>query len=226
MRLKRLAMLACACGLVSLTFAAAATRDLFDEIYEKGKPLEATLRTLTARFTETTTSSLLTRPLVSHGTLAVVRPNRIVLLYDDPDRRTVLIDGDVMRMVWPSRSLDQRTNIGAAQRRIQQYFVDKSPAELRSHFDIAASVAADRPKAWLVVMTPKRKQIKEGVAKLELWLDQPSVMLLAMRMTFPNGDDKVMAFTDVRVNPEIDPAIFQITIDFQADAARHGAATD
>jgi outer membrane lipoprotein-sorting protein len=210
MRLKPLAVVACACGVASLTIATAGARDLFDEIYDKGKPLEATLRTLTARFTETTTSSLLTRPLVSRGTLAVVRPNRIVLLYEDPDRRTVLIDGDVMRMVWPARSLDQRTNIGAAQRRIQQYFVNKSPSELRSHFDIAASVASDRPGAWLVVMTPKRKQIKEGVARLELWLDQTSVMLQAMRMTFPNGDDKVMAFSDVKVNPEIDPSIFQI----------------
>ena len=210
MRLKPLAGLACACGMALLTIAAAGARDLFDEIYDKGKPLEATLRTLTARFTETTTSSLLTRPLVSRGTLAVVRPNRIVLLYDDPDRRTVLIDGDVMRMAWPARSLDQRTNIGAAQRRIQRYFVNKSPSELRSHFDIAASVATDRPGAWLVVMTPKRKQIKEGVARLELWLDQTSVMLQAMRMTFPNGDDKIMAFSDVKLNPEIDPSLFQI----------------
>ena len=210
MRLNPLAGLACACGMALLTMVSAGARDLFDDIYEKGKPLEATLRTLTARFTETTTSSLLTRPLVSHGTLAVVRPNRIVLLYDDPDRRTVSIDGDVMRMVWPARSLDQRTNVGAAQRRIQQYFVDKSPSELRRHFDIAASVATDRPGAWLVVMTPKRKQIKEGVATLELWLDQTSVMLQAMRMTFPNGDDKVMAFSDVKVNPEIDPSLFQI----------------
>jgi outer membrane lipoprotein-sorting protein len=211
MRLQRLSAVACACvGVLIAIIHAASPPDLFDEIYAKGRPLESSLKTLTARFTETTTSSLLTRPLVSRGTLAVVRPNKVVLLYDDPERRTVLIDGDVMRMVWPARSVDQRTNIGAAQRRIQQYFVDKSPDQLRSHFDIVAVAATERLNAWLVTMTPKRKQIKEGLSRLELWLDRTSIMLMSMRLTFPNGDTKLMAFEDVAVNPTIDPALFQI----------------
>jgi outer membrane lipoprotein-sorting protein len=209
MRLQRLSVVACAYVAVSIGMTHAAP-DLFDEIHAKGRPIESSLRTLTARFTETTTSSLLTRPLVSRGRLAVVRPNKVVLLYDDPERRTVLIDGDAMRLVWPARSVDQRTNIGAAQRRIQQYFVDKSPGQLRDHFDIAAIVAADRPNAWLVTMRPTRKQIKEGLSRLELWLDRTSVMLTSMRLTFPNGDMKLMAFEDVAVNPSIDPALFQI----------------
>lgn len=212
MRLQRVRAVAVAGAIVAalVACASAAAPDLFDEIYQRGRPLAASLRTLTARFTETTMSSLLTRPLVSRGTLAVVRPDRIVLLYDEPDKRTVLIDGDMMRMVWPSRRLDQQTNIGASQRRVQQYFVDKSPDQLRSHFDVRAEPAVDRPTSWLVTMTPKRRQIREGLAQLELWLDRTTVVLTAMRMTFPNGDTKLMAFEDVRVNPAIDPSLFQI----------------
>ena len=75
------------------------------------------------------------------------------------------------------------------------------PTQLRSHFDIAASVAADRPDAWLVTMTPKRKQIREGLSRLELWLDRATVMLTSMRMTFPNGDTKLMEFDDVAGQP-------------------------
>jgi len=45
---------------------------------------------------------------------------------------------------------------------------------------------------------------------LELWLDRTTVMLTSMRMTFPNGDTKLMAFEDVKVNPAIDPALFQL----------------
>ena len=48
--------------------AGAAAPDLFDEIYARGKPLETTLKTLTARFTETSQSPLLARPLVARGT--------------------------------------------------------------------------------------------------------------------------------------------------------------
>lgn len=196
-------IIACAAGLVNAT-----PTDLFDDIYARGKPIETSLKTLTARFTETSTSTLLAKPLVASGTLAVVRPLRVVLHYTVPDKRTVLIEGDVMRIVWPSRSIDRKTGIGATQRRIQQYFVDKSPAQLRSHFEIVARDVVERPGMWLVEMTPKRKQVREGLSKLELWLDHKDVLLTAMQMTFPNGDTKLMEFADVKINPPIDPSVF------------------
>jgi outer membrane lipoprotein-sorting protein len=185
-----------------------ATADLFDEIYARGRPLEASLKTLTASFVEESTSSLLTKPLVARGTLAVVRPDRIALHYLEPERRTVLIDGKSMRLVWPARSIDQRVPIGAQQRRIQQYFVDKSPSQLRSHFDISAADAPASPSAWLVTMVPRRKQISEGLAKLELWIERETVILSSLLMTFPNGDTKRMSFDNIKVNPTIDEAVF------------------
>ena len=59
-------------------------------------------------------------------------------------------------------------------------------------------------------MVPKRKQIREGLTRLELWLDQSSLLLSAMRMTFPNGDTKLMVLTDVVPNAPLDPAVFKI----------------
>ncbi|MBA3271167.1 MAG: outer membrane lipoprotein carrier protein LolA [Acidobacteria bacterium] len=197
------------CAAALLTHAA--QRDLFDEIYLRGQPIAGDLKTLTARFTESSTSSLLAKPLVAQGTLAVLRPSTMILRYTDPERRTVLIEGDVMRVIWPARAIDRRTAIGTAQRRIQQYFVDKSPSQLRSHFDITARVADDRAGTWRIAMTPRRQQVKQGLAALELWLDREALLLAAMRMTFPNGDTKLMEFADVTVNPPIDPSVFRVT---------------
>ena len=194
-----------ACGAM---LPAAAQKDLFDEIYERGKPIESGLKTLTADFTETSTSSLLTDPVVTRGTLTVIRPSRVAMQYSGPDSHTVKIDGDVMVVQWPSRGIDRKSSIGASQRRIQRYFVDKSPSQLRSHFDIAARNAKDRPGTWLVEMTPKRKQIREGVTRLDLWIDHKTVVLAAMKMTFPNGDTKLMEFSNVKINPAVDPALF------------------
>jgi outer membrane lipoprotein-sorting protein len=180
----------------------ASQQDLFDEIYARGKPIETGLKTLTATFKETSTSPLLAEPVVVSGTLDVVRPTKITLQYAGPDARTVLIDGNTMHILWPSRAIDRKTSIGAAQRRIQQYFVAKSPAQLRSHFDVSATVASDRAGTWLVSMTPKRKQIREGITRLELWINQKTIVLDAMRMTFPTGDTKLMEFSNVKLNPD------------------------
>jgi len=188
----------------------AATVDAFDDLYRRGESVNKTLKTLTARFTETTTSSLLTRPLVSHGVVAVERPSRVVLRYTDPEMHVVLIDDGHLTLSWPGRNVRQVRDIGAAQRRVQKYFVDSSPAELRQHFDIETR-ETDRPaRAYHLTLVPKRKQIQEGLAELELWVDQSSQLLTAMRMKFPNGDTKLMEFEDVVPNAVLDPSMFTV----------------
>jgi outer membrane lipoprotein-sorting protein len=185
-------------------------RDLFDEIVDRGQQQNAALKTLTATFTETSTSSLLTTPLVARGTVAVERPSRVVLRYTDPDPRVILIDDDKLTLWWPSARVKSVTDVGAAQRRVQKYFVDSSPSELRSHFQVTAREATDRPGTYHLTMVPKRKQIQQGLARLDLWIDRTSLMLSAMRMAFPNGDTKTMTFADVRANPALDPSTFRL----------------
>ncbi len=182
----------------------------FDALYRRGSAVNGSLKTLTAKFTETTTSAMLTRPLLASGTVAVERPSRVVLHYLQPEQRDVLIDGERLTVSWPGRGIRDVTNIASANRRIQKYFVDSNPAELRDSFDIVSQQAPDRPGTYRLTMTPKRKQIREGLSGLELWLDQRSLLLAAMRMKFPNGDTKLMVLDDVVANPAIDPAVFTI----------------
>jgi outer membrane lipoprotein-sorting protein len=216
-RARRVLQAASIAGVVCATAAGAlaaaqkaAADDSFDALYRRGSHINAKLTTLTARFTETSTSSLLTRPLVARGTVAVERPSRVILKYEEPEARIVLIDGDRLTVSWPGRHLKQVTNIASAQRRVQKSFVDSTPAELRSNFEIASQKADDRPGTYRLTMVPKRKQIREGLTRLELWLDRTSLLLAAMRMTFPSGDTKLMTFTDVKPNASIDQAWFKI----------------
>jgi outer membrane lipoprotein-sorting protein len=192
------------------TVRTAGERDLFDDLYARGQKQNAGLKTLTASFTETSTSPLLVQPLVARGTVVVERPARVALRYTDPDERVVLIDGDRMTVSWPSAKINSSRDIGAVQQRIQKYFVDSSPRELRAHFEIAAREADDRAGTYLVTMVPKRKQIQEGLARLELWIDRGSLLLSAMRMAFPGGETKLMTFADVKPNVPIDQALFRI----------------
>jgi outer membrane lipoprotein-sorting protein len=188
----------------------AGERDLFDDLFARGQKQNAGLKTLTASFTETSTSPLLVQPLVARGTVVVERPARVALRYTDPDERVVLIDGDRMTVSWPSAKINSSRDIGALQQRIQKYFVDSSPRELRAHFEIAAREADDRAGTYLVTMVPKRKQIQEGLTRLELWIDRGSLLLSAMRMAFPGGETKLMTFADVKPNVPIDQALFRI----------------
>ena len=190
--------------------AAARQPDVFDELYTRGKKANDAMKTLTARFTETTTSTLLTKPLVARGRVAVERPSRVVLRYSDPDVRSVLIDGNTMTMVWPSRGIRQATDIGTAQGRVQKYFINGTAEDLRRQFEIEDHGTSDKPGTYYVTMVPKRKQIKENLVRLDLWIDRSSLLLDTMKMTFANGDSKTMAFDDVKPNAPIEPGTFSL----------------
>jgi outer membrane lipoprotein-sorting protein len=188
----------------------ASTGESFDERYRRGQQANAAIKTLTAQFTEVTTSSLLTRDLVSHGTMAVQRPSRVILRYTDPERRIVLIDGNRMTMTWPSRNITQVSDIRRAQERVQRYFVEGSAAELRREFDIEPRPASERPGTDEVTLRPRRRQIRETLSRLDVWVDPSTSLPTAMRMFFANGDVKTMTFENVATNPVLDAKAFSV----------------
>jgi outer membrane lipoprotein-sorting protein len=180
--------------------AAPAPADLFDDLYARSQPIDATVKTIDATFTETTESPLLKKPLVAEGTVHVVRPHGVEMVYTKPERKTVTIKGGQLLLNAPDRNFKQERDVSQALARIDKYFVDKSPKELRRHFTIAASEDKERAGTYRIDMTPKRKQIEQGLTRLELWLRKDTLMLDAMRMHFPGDSIKMMEFRDVVLN--------------------------
>lgn len=184
--------------------------DLFDEIYRRGAPTEATLQSISATFVETNTSTLLKAPHVARGTLVGRRPNQVRLQYTGDDPRTVIVNGNALSIDWPSRGMKETRDIRGTMRRAERFFVISSPAELRKHFDITAVEAADKTGTWHVTFVPKRSQMREGVSRVHLWIDKADLALKALRMDYPGGDTRLMEFSDVRINPSVDASAFAV----------------
>jgi outer membrane lipoprotein-sorting protein len=177
--------------------------DLFDEIYRRGAPLEKTLHTVSATFVETTTSTLLRTPQVARGTLVGRRPHQVRLVYTGADARTVIVNGNTLAVEWPARALEETRDVSGMMRRAERFFVASTPAELRKHFDIAATEAPDRSGSWRVTFTPRRKQMRDGVSRVHLWIDKGTFVLHALKIEYPGGDTRQMEFSDVRINPPV-----------------------
>ena len=95
------------------------------------------IQSIRARFTETTTSSLLEKPLVSHGTVVAAPPSRVLMTYTDPERRIVAIDSKSLVVVWPDRREREKIDISQTQKRIDQYFtqatIGRTAIDVRDH---------------------------------------------------------------------------------------------
>ena len=128
----------------------------------------------------------------------------------DPEQRVIVIDGDRMTTSWPARKLREVSNISSAQGRVQKYIAADSPAELRRQFDAELRDQSERPRTFEVTLLPKRKQIRDTMTRLDLWIGSSSFLLDAIRMTFANGDTKTIVFEDVVLNPALDAKAFAI----------------
>ena len=184
--------------------------DPFDQLFARTLAKRQSIQSIRARFTETTTSSLLDKPLVSRGTVIAAPPMRVLMTYTDPDRKTIAIDGKSLVVSWPDRHEREKIDIFQIQKRIDQYFTQATIGQLRSMFEITAEADSTIREADRVDMRPKRKQIKEGLERLELWIDRENLLLVQMRMTFAGGDRKTIRLEDIAVNVPIPDGTFQI----------------
>jgi len=199
-------------GLSALAFGAphAPGNDRFDRLFEKTMAKRDTITSIRARFTETTTSSLLQKPIVAHGTVVAAPPARVLMTYTDPERRYVSIDAKALVVVWPDRGQRERIDIAQTQKRIEKYFTHAGIDDLRSMFDVMAAADGTLAGTDRVEMRPKRKQIKEGLELLQLWIGRDTQMLVQMEMQFPGGDRKTIRLDDTAVNVPLTEASFAI----------------
>jgi len=190
--------------------AGTAPDDLFTQIYNRCIVQQRTMTSVRARFTETTTSSLLVKPLVAHGTIVAASPARVLMTYTDPEPKTLVLDGKSLVIVWPGRGERERVDIEDVQKRIDQYFTHASIEQLRSMFEIVARPDRVIRQTVHIEMRPKRKQIREGLDRLDLWIDGESLLLSQMRLTFPGGDQKTIKLDEVTVNVPVSDNMFQV----------------
>jgi outer membrane lipoprotein-sorting protein len=183
--------------------------DLFDELYQRGLAKQRTLKSVRASFTETTVSTLLVKPIVARGTVIAAPPARVRMTYVEPEAKTITMDGRLLVVDWPARGERQQIDIRDMKERIDKYFTSASPDELRKLFEVTAEPDASLRNADRVTMIPKRKQIKQGMERLDLWIDRQLEQMVQMRLSFPGGDQKTIVLHDIVENVPFTDETFQ-----------------
>ncbi len=206
---------------VLVVTASAAPKDLFDELHARIEAAEKGRQTISARFTETTTSSLLSKPVVAHGTLVGQKPapgvligpgpTRLLIKYTAPERKTILFNTDHLVVVRPEQP-PERIDIADIMKTVNKYFTTASPAQLRRAFTIRAFLDPDMPGFYQMDLLPKRKQIKQGLERLQIWVTKDTYMLAQMKMTFAGGDHDVFRLEDVQLNVPVPPGTFDMDV--------------
>jgi len=161
--------------------------DPFIALHQRAREVERSLVTLRADFVETTESDLLIEPIVESGKMIAARPIRVLLQYEKPEKKLLLIDGDQLLVAWPERGQSERMPIAKIQQTVDKYFYQASDKELQRHFVIHVTSDPEVPGTRRIEMIAKRKQIQEGLERLELWVEDRTLYMVKMRLVYPNG---------------------------------------
>ena len=204
-----------AAALVALSVCGAArpaAPDLFDEIHARMRAAEATRQTIRARFTQTTVSSLLGKPLVARGTILAKKPARLVMIYTSPAPKTIVMDGAHM-VVKREHEPAEQTDVSEIVKKVNHYFVNAAPDDLRKSFTVRAFVDPDMvPASYQIDLVPRRKQIKQGLERLQIWISREPMLLSQIKMTFPGGDSDTVTIMDAQLNVPIPANVFDVDL--------------
>jgi len=187
-------------------------QDLFDDIHARVRIAEAKRQTIRARFTETTISSLLVKPMVSEGTLLGAKPDSLVMVYTSPDRKTIVMDGRRLLVLRPDRGEREQVDITQIMKRVNQYFVSANPEQLRRSFTVRAFVDPEAPGSYQIDLHPTRKQIRQELERLQVWITRDPLLLSQIRITFAGGDATTVRIEGAELNVTLPANAFDVDV--------------
>ena len=143
------------------------------------------IQTITCKFTQTQSLSVLSNKMSKKGVFYYQRPEKILLSFNDGDYIKMKVDSNPM--------LRELKNILSA----------CMTGEIMNSTKDFNHVLKKEELKYTIIMTPKKKRVASKIKEIMLEFDRRNMCLNKMRMTQPNGDYTLYEFLDKEFNKQI-----------------------
>lgn len=166
------------------------------------------VQSLRAEFTQTQHRKLLSVPLVSSGTLAFERPDRLRFEVSEPSPSTFRMDGSTVELAYPDLDVVESVDLAG------------SPEARRLVEGLLVWLAADReaveadydwswdPEAATIALTPKRPALQALLSRIELTVTGEPAHVERVLLVEPDDDRVEIAISAVELDPELPASLF------------------
>ena len=184
------------------------------ELLARFNETQQATRSLTASFTERKNLSLLAKPVVSTGTFLYSKPTRIKWEYTEPEPRVFLITEEHFVAYYPAQKKAEEVPLGKlAGRRVFRVFgIGQTAEDLEKFFTISLADPGPEKGTFLMILTPKRRRVKDRLQLVRFWVDEETYLPRQLEYVEADGDSTLLAFSNIRVNPEITETRFSVEI--------------
>jgi len=167
----------------------------------------AAVQTVHASYTETKHIALMSAPLVSSGTVVLVKPDRLRMDMVEPVRQSVVVDGAKIRVVHHDLETEQRVDLGpnADARAIVRSILLAMSGQVDLLGEEYGCTLSEAPDGEVQLdLTPLQSPMKEMIRSLQVVLG-PDRALRQVTIREEGDDTAVLVFTDVVYDTPMTP---------------------
>lgn len=166
------------------------------------------LRSMRAEFTMELVNPVLRRTTTSRGTIVQRAPDRIALLFTEPEGDVIVGDGTYFWIYYPSVNADQVTRAPAAQAGsggvdLRAQFLG-DPLE-RFEWTREGSEAVNGRPADVLTLVPREAA---GYRQLRVWIDEADGLARRFEIHEHNGSTRTFEFSSFEINPALADSLF------------------
>ena len=183
-------------------------------LLRKLQEAQKSTKVMTATFRQVKEDALFAEPSVQSGRFAFRTPQDFRWDYEQPKKVVVVVTSDTFQRYLPDQKLLRRMDLSKNKRRVFNYFGLGTDVEvLQRHFNLAVNTS-DRSRANTekLEMRGKRRRVQKRLELLEMWLDQPTHLPVAIKVTMADGSTTLWEFADLLVNPTVPESTFALKV--------------
>lgn len=183
---------------------------ILKKIDEKQKSVE----TMKGQFVQRKSLSLLQNEVVSKGTMYFKRPQRMVWEYKEPEKNTMIVNGDIVWFYLPD--LKEATRFDLSQKaEIKSIFekmaigMGQSAEEMKKSYDVLFLKKVKKSDKNIIVLQliPKDAAISNFFKKIHLWFEEDGA-LYKTELFERNNDMTIIEFKNMKFNTAISDSVF------------------
>lgn len=176
--------------------------------------VQGAITTLTADFTETTTSALLKDAIVAQGKIFMTKPSSVRWEYSTPEVMRFVIADDRYTGYFPARKQAEQRDIQRWREQLFRFLgLGQASDELAKFYDIRLD--GDSPVeegVTVIVLDPQKRRVRKRMDSVRFWIDRSSYLPVRVEYTSAKGDTRSVVFKDMQVNTELAASLYQVEL--------------
>jgi outer membrane lipoprotein-sorting protein len=206
-------------GLPDAPFSA---EDSLAAVFSNMDRASARFKDLTADLKKLTFMAVIKEENTDTGKIAVrmIKPHdyRVLISFEQPDRKQVVIAGTKVEIYNPVSSVVQDLDLGKTNRaQIETYLLlgfGSNSRDLQSAYSVkyGGPESAAGLKATRIELVPKSKEVGAQVPKFELWIADETGISVQQKMYQPGGDYTLATYTNMKINQNLPESAVKLNL--------------